>query len=154
MNRYTNQKLIEIEMEDDLWINKIMPAVHKHRITHGRRVSNLGLPVVYKHPIIPRLYILDFYMYNKKQKKGKKFYQRNSLGEIVLPRMYRYLIDEQTMQKLFCTETLGKNYNDIIKKASKIAQGVKIFDYTKELDKAPTKKDVMKIARESELMRR
>jgi hypothetical protein len=153
MNRYTNEKLMQIET-NDIWVNKIMPAIHKHRITHGRRVSNLGIPIVYPHPMITELYVLDYYMYNKRQKKGKKFYQRNSLGEIVLPRMYRYIIDKETVEQLFCTETLGKNYNDIIKKANNIAKGVKIFDYTKELDKAPTKKDVMKIARESELMRR
>lgn len=153
MEQYTNKNMMRIKSNDEFWNEKVMPSIHKHRITHGRKTSNIGLPVVYRNPLNPKLYILDMYMYNKRQKKGKKFYHRNSLGEVVLPRMYRYIIDEETFKLFFCTETLGKNYNDVIKKAISIAKGVKVFDYMNDLDKAPTRRDVAKIAKEHELMR-
>lgn len=142
---YTNEKMMEINA-DEFWYTKVMPRIHRHRICHGRKTSNLGMPIAYKHPTIAGIYILDMYMYNKKSIKGKRYYHKNSLGEVVLPRMYRYLIDEETYKMFFCTETLGKNYNDIIKKAIKIAPGKKIFDYMNNLDNAPTRKDVSKIA--------
>lgn len=148
MSRYTNEKMMEINA-DEFWYTKVMPAIHTHRIKHGRKTSNIGIPVVYKNPLMPGFYVLDMYMYSQKQRKGKRFYHRNSLGEVVLPRMYRYTIDEQTFKQFFCTETLGKNYNDIIKKAIKIAKGIKMFDYVNgDLDKAPTRNDVAKIAKE------
>lgn len=142
---YTNKRIMEIEA-DDFWYSKVMPKIHRHRICHGRKTSNLGLPIIYKHPSIAQIYVLDMYMYNKRQKNGKKYYHKNSSKEVVLPRMYRYLIDEETYKMFLCTESLGKNYNDVIKKAIKIAPGKKVFDYMDNLDNAPTRKDISKIA--------
>lgn len=143
MKQYTNQKLIEMNPVDEFWNNKVMDKINRHRILHCRKVSKLGIPLVYKKFDD---YVLDMFMYNKKSIKGKKYYHTNSKGEIVLPRIYRYYIDQKTAQNFYCTESLGKKYNDAVKKAIKIGPGIKI-DYMNNLDKAPTEKQVAKWAR-------
>lgn len=153
MKQYENyiNKSLMVHEGNQSWYTKTMPRIHINRILNARVVSHLGYPIIFKNPLNPDTYHLDYYMYSQKQRKGKKYYHRNSLGEVVFPRMYRYVIDEETFFKLFCTETLGRNYNIVIKQA--IGDSIKMFDYMKELDKAPTRRDVAKIARTSELMR-
>lgn len=143
MKRYTNENMMQLD-SDEFWNKKVMPQINRHRITHCRKVSKLGIPIVYKNK---DKYILDMYMYNHKSIKGKKYYRKNSMGEIVLPKMYRYFIDEETAKNFYCTESLGKKYNDAVKKAIQIAPGIK-FDFMNDLDTAPTEKKIAKIAME------
>lgn len=155
LGRFTNQALMNIVSENEkVWHNAIMPAIHLNRITHGRKVSSVGTPVVYRHPTTPGFFILDMYFYNMKSKKGEKIPYRNNNGDIVFPTMYRYVIDYAALIALFSGESVGQNYNFAIKQALRIAPGVKIFDYKETPDKAPTRRDVALMARKSPVMRR
>lgn len=147
MRQYKNEKIIEIKVnEEEFWNTKVMNRINRHRILHCRKVSSLGIPIIYFDPIEQK-YVLDMYMYNKKSIKGKKYYHLNSLGQIVLPRMYRYTINKEIADNFFCTESIGKAYNDAIKKSIQIAPYEKKFDFMNNLDKAPTERDIAKIAR-------
>lgn len=155
LGRFTNQKLMNVAAANEkIWNEAVMPAVHLNRITHGRKVSSVGTPVVYPFSAIPGLFILDMYFYNMKSKKGEKIPYRNDNGDIVFPTMYRYLIDYPALIALFSGESVGQNYNFAIKQALRIAPGEKIFDYKETPDKAPTRRDVALIARKSPVMRR
>ena len=151
MNHYYNQKLMNVTAENEqLWNDTIMPGIHINRIIHGRKVSSMGTPIVYPHPTIPGLCILDMYFYNPI--KGEK--RRNSHGDIVFGTMYRYTIDYPALFALFSGESIGRNYNFAIKQAQRIEPGVKMLDFTHNHDLAPTMKDLAKIARQSPMMRR
>ena len=143
MKRYTNEKMIVLKPTDEFWMNKVMPKINRHRILHCRKVSKIGISIVYKKFDD---YILDMFMYNHKSIKGKRHYRRNSSGEIVLPKLYRYYIDKKTAESFYCTESLGKKYNDAVKKAIQIHPGIK-FDFMNDLDKAPTEKNIAKWAK-------
>ena len=143
MRTYTNEKMIEIN-SNNFWENKVMPKINRHRILHCRKVSKIGIPIVYKKQDD---FVLDMYMYNHKSIKGKRHYHKNSKGEIVLPKVYRYYIDKETYSNFYCTESLGKKYNDAIKKVNTIKPGIKIADFMNDLDKAPTEKQIAKLAK-------
>lgn len=150
-SRFYNAKLMNVTAANEkVWNQSIMPGVHINRIIHGRKVSSMGTPIVYPHPEIPGLCILDMYFFNPV--KGE--FRRNSNGDIVFGTMYRYLIDYPALFALFEGESIGQNYNFAIKQATRIEPGVKMLDFKGNHDLAPTMKDLAKIARQSPMMRR
>ena len=137
VKQFWNQREMEIELDDykDVKWREGMPRRYRNKIEKGIKVSSFHIPLAY--PYKDDLYILDEYM------QGPKAIKKNSKGEQVYTRMYRYIVTKEIMEQYMRFDSLGQAYNFLVKQNMGVSKGIKLMDL-KNPDDAPTRKDLGK----------
>lgn len=130
-----NEMEIKLDEEKDIKWRKAMPKRYINKIMKGIKVSTFHIPLPY--PYKDGNYILDTYM------QGPKALKKNSKGEQVYTRMYRYLVTKEIMEQYMQFDSLGQAYNFLVKQNEGVSKGIKMMDLTNP-DDAPTRKDLGK----------